>query len=160
TLHVAFDAAYDEQLVGVYRVATRSGPAVFSKFEAIYARRAFPCFDEPAFKVPYDVALTVPSAEDVVGNMPVIETAEASAGRKAVRSATPPPLPSYLVAFAVGPFETRSTSVPPGDVRAQPLPITAVALRGRGGDTAYALGEERALLAAQERYFGIGFPFP
>src|SRR5213078_3208680 len=69
TLHVAFDAAYDEQLVGVYRVIGRSGPAVFSKFEAIYARRAFPCFDEPAFKVPYDVALTVPEADEVIGNM-------------------------------------------------------------------------------------------
>ena len=160
TLHVAFDAAYDEQLVGVYRVIGRSGPAVFSKFEAIYARRAFPCFDEPAFKVPYDVALTVPEADEVIGNMPVVETAAAGEGRKRVRFAATPPLPSYLVAFAVGPFETRTTTLPPSAVRSAPLPITAVALRGRGRDTAYALAEERALLVEQERYFGIGFPFP
>ncbi|HEX3483141.1 MAG TPA: M1 family aminopeptidase, partial [Kofleriaceae bacterium] len=39
-------------------------------------------------------------------------------------------------------------------------PLTAIAIRGRGEDTLYALAEERALLAEQERYFGIAFPFP
>ncbi len=160
TLHVAFNAAYDPQLVGVYRVPAAGGAAVFSKFEAIYARRAFPCFDEPAFKVPFDVTLTVPSAEVVVGNMPVVSEAEVGAGRKRVRFATTPPLPSYLIAFAVGPFETRTETLASGPVRAAPLPVGAVALRGRGKDTGYALTEEAALLAEQERYFGVAFPYP
>jgi alanyl aminopeptidase len=166
TLRVAFEAAYDPQLVGVYRVRTAAGPAVFSKFEAIYARRAFPCFDEPAFKLPYDVALTVPASAEVIGNMPVAETAPVAGGaagaaaRKRVRFQTTPPLPSYLVAFAVGPFEQRYGAVPPSELRPAPLPITAIAIRGRGQDTGYALAEERTLLAEQERYFGIAFPFP
>jgi len=160
TLHVAFEAAYDAQLVGVYRVVTPAGPAVFSKFEAIYARRAFPCFDEPAFKVPFDVALTVPSDSAAVGNMPIAETAAAGATRKRVRFQATPPLPSYLVAFAVGPFERRDAALPPSAVRAAPLPLGAVAVRGRGADTAYALAEATALVAEQERYFGIAFPFP
>ena len=160
TLHVAWSAAYDAQLVGVYRVKTGSGPAVFSKFEAIYARRAFPCFDEPAFKVPFDVTLTVPRADDVIGNMPVTSEADAGAGKKRVRFAITPPLPSYLVAFAVGRFEARTAALAPGPLRAAPLPIGAVAVRGRGKDTAYALAEETALLAEQERYFGVAFPYP
>jgi cytosol alanyl aminopeptidase len=165
TLRVAFDAAYDPQLVGAYRVNTAAGPAVFSKFEAIYARRAFPCFDEPGFKLPFDVALTVPAGAEVIGNMPVAETAPVAAAagagaRKRVRFQTTPPLPSYLVAFAVGPFEARYGAVPPSESRPAPLPLTAIAIRGRGQDTGYALVEERALLAEQERYFGIKFPFP
>lgn len=160
TLRVAFDAAYDAQLVGVYRVKTRSGPAVFSKFEAIYARRAFPCFDEPAFKVPFDVTLTVPATSAVIGNMPIVEESAAQAGKKRVRFATTPPLPSYLIAFAVGPFETRGTLLPASAARPAPLPLGAVALSGRGKDTAYALAEASALLAAQERYFGVAFPYP
>jgi len=160
TLRVAYTAAYDAQLVGVYRVKTPSGPAVFSKFEAIYARRAFPCFDEPAFKVPFDVTLTVPSTSAVVGNMPVAAEAAAGPTRKRVRFATTPPLPSYLIAFAVGPFETRTMTMAPGPVRTTPLPVGAVALRGRGKDTAFALAEEAALLAEQERYFGVAFPYP
>jgi alanyl aminopeptidase len=160
TLHVAFDVAFDATLVGVYRVTTTAGPAVFSKFEAIYARRAFPCFDEPAFKVPYDVTLTVPDGQVVIGNMPIADEAAAGAGHKRVRFATTPPLPSYLIAFAVGPFDVRTTTLAPGPQRAAPLPIRGVALRGRGDDTAYALAETPALLAEQERYFGVGFPFP
>ncbi|HEU4726723.1 MAG TPA: hypothetical protein VFT22_02510, partial [Kofleriaceae bacterium] len=90
TLHIAFDAAYDPQLVGVYRVATSAGPAEFSKFEAIYARRAFPCFDEPAFKTAFDITLTVPAADEVVGNMPIAETTTDGVGdgRKRVRFAS------------------------------------------------------------------------
>jgi alanyl aminopeptidase len=165
TLHVVYDAAYDPQLVGVYRVTTGAGPAVFSKFEAIYARRAFPCFDEPAFKIPWDVALTVPADADALGNMPVAETQPVPGGaggaaRRRVRFQTTPALPSYLVAFAAGPFDRRDTELPASALRAQPLPIGAVAMRGRGQDTAYALSEARALIAEQERYFGIGFPFP
>jgi len=159
-LHVEFDAAYDAQLVGVYRVTTAAGPAVFSKFEAIYARRAFPCFDEPAFKVPFDVALTVPSSAQVIGNMPIAGESAIDAGRKRVRFAPTPPLPSYLVAFAVGPFETRSATLAPSATRTTPLPIGGVAVRGRGKDVAYALAEAPALVAEQERYFGVAFPYP
>jgi alanyl aminopeptidase len=160
TLQVAFTAAYDAQLVGVYRVQTSAGPAVFSKFEAIYARRAFPCFDEPAFKVPFDVTLTVPDGQLVIGNMPIAEEAAAGPGRTQIRFLTTPPLPSYLVAFAVGPFEARATTLSPGPSRAKPLPIGAVAVRGRGAATGYALAATPALVAEQERYFGLGFPFP
>ena len=159
TVRIAFDAAYDPSLVGVYRVQTAVGPAVFSKFEAIYARRAFPCFDEPAFKVPFDVTLTVPSGAMVIGNMPVASDIAHGTTRRVQFRATPP-LPSYLIAFAVGPFEQRTTELAPNAIRGQALAIRAVALRGRADDTAFALAEEPALLAEQERYFGVAFPFP
>ncbi|HEY0194359.1 MAG TPA: M1 family metallopeptidase [Kofleriaceae bacterium] len=157
-LQVAFDADYDPTLVGVYRVKTKAGPAVFSKFEAIYARRAFPSFDEPAFKLPWDVTIHAPAGAAVIGNMPVADQA-ASGGRQRVTFATTPALPSYLVAFAVGPFETRATTVPASALRPRPLPLGAVAIIGRGADTAYALAEEPRLLAEQERYFDVAFPF-
>jgi alanyl aminopeptidase len=160
TLHVVFDAAYDAQLVGAYKVNTASGAAVFSKFEAIYARRAFPCFDEPSFKLPFDIAITAPSADAVIGNMPVAEASPVDTAHTRVRFATTPPLPSYLVAFAVGKFDTRGVTLAAGARRPTALPIGAVALRGRGEDTAYALAEESALLAEQERYFDLAFPFP
>jgi cytosol alanyl aminopeptidase len=159
TLRVVYDAAYDASLVGVYRVKTPAGSAVFSKLEAIYARRAFPCFDDPAFKARFDVTLTVPAADTVIGNMPIVEEV-ASGDRKRVRFATTPLLPSYLVAFAVGPFDTREAQLAPGPLRPAALPIGGVALRGRGAATAFALAEAPALIAEQERYFGVAFPFP
>jgi alanyl aminopeptidase len=159
TLRITYDAAYDPSLVGVYRTGAKGGEAVFSKFEAIYARRAFPCFDEPSFKIPYDVALTVPAAAVAIGNMPVARTEPAGAQRR-VTFQTTPALPSYLVAFAVGPFDVASTVLAPQPPRTAPLPIGAVALAGRGRDTAFALAQEPKLLAWQERYFDVAFPYP
>ena len=154
-VRIDYNAAYDPQLVGVYR----TNHAVFTKFEAIYARRAFPSFDEPAFKIPFDVTLTVPAAAAVVGNMPVAKE-RTEDGRRIVSFQPTPPLPTYLVAFAVGPFETRATSVAAGPLRPAALPVAAVAMQGRAADTAFALAAAPPLIAEQERYFGIAFPYP
>jgi alanyl aminopeptidase len=161
TLTIAYDAAYDESLVGVYRAAAdRAGArAVFSKFEAIYARRAFPCFDEPSFKVPFDVSLTVPHGSTALGNMPIASRTATAAG-DVVTFASTPPLPTYLVAFAVGPFEARSTPLAPSAVRSRELPLAVAALRGKEGNTAFALAEAPALVAEEERYYGVAFPYP
>ncbi len=147
-LSFTYDAAYDPSLVGAYRIGEA---AVFTKFEAIYARRAFPCFDEPRFKIPFDVMLDVPADATVVGNMPPAMDLVMS-GVHRVAFAPTPPLPTYLVAFAVGPFDVVAAK--------GKLPISGVAWRGRGKDLAFALAEEPALLAEQERYFGMAFPYP
>ena len=78
---------------------------VFSQFEAIDARQAFPCFDEPGFKVPWQVTLRVPADLVAVSNAPEASTQMGEDGLKTVRFAPTPPLPSYLVALGVGPFD-------------------------------------------------------
>src|SRR6185295_16450169 len=108
----------------------------------------------------YEVALTVPSSAQVIGNMPVAETAPAGDGKTRVRFQPTPPLPSYLVAFAVGPFDRRDAALPPSPVRPAALPISGVAIRGRGGDTAFAIAEARALVAERGSSCGMGSRFP
>ena len=44
---------------------------LFTDFEPADARSAWPCFDEPSFKIPWRVSLTVPAGAKVVGNMPI-----------------------------------------------------------------------------------------
>jgi peptidase M1-like protein/ERAP1-like protein len=154
-VRIEYSAAYDTQLVGAYR----TNHAVFTKFEAIYARRAFPCFDEPAFKIPFDVTLIVPAGTPAVGNMPVASERSDSTRRK-VTFQTTPPLPTYLVAFAVGPFDARASNVPASPLRPKPLPVGAIAMTGRAGDTAFALAAAPPIITEQERYFGIAFPYP
>ena len=50
-------------------------PIATSKFQPTYARRAFPCFDEPSFKSTFTVTLVRPTDGYIaLSNMPVKET--------------------------------------------------------------------------------------
>ncbi|HLK45193.1 MAG TPA: M1 family metallopeptidase, partial [Acidimicrobiales bacterium] len=118
-------------------------------------------FDEPGFKIPFAVTLVVPSGDQAIANTPEVERSPAAAaGATRVRFAPTPPLPSYLVAFAVGPLDVvRAADVPPNPVRPKPLPLRGVAVKGRGGELAYALGHAGELLSMLETYFGVPYPF-
>src|SRR5262249_12989133 len=71
-----------------------------------------------------------------------------------------PPLPSYLLALAVGPLDVvAAPDLPPSAVRRRPLPLRGVATRGRGGELAYALAHTGELLTALEGWFGTDYPY-
>ena len=164
TLRLAWDAAWDEQLAGLYLAKENGIRYAFTQFEAIDARKAFPCFDEPAFKTPFDVTLTVPKDDTAVANTLPLDEAPAGKpfadGMKTIRYATTKPLPTYLLAWAVGPFDVVETpTLPPNDVRRRPLQIRGIAPKGRGKELTYALETGRALLPILEMYFGIEFPY-
>src|SRR5208282_4149656 len=94
-----------ERSRGIYRVDEGTTAYLYTFFEPVDARRAFPCFDEPSFKIPWTLSLTVPSADAAFANAPAVSTTDAGGGLKNVAFAETRPLPSYLVAFVVGPFE-------------------------------------------------------
>lgn len=56
-----FNAAYDQQLDGIYKIEFGGKPYVMTQMEAISARQSFPSFDEPRFKTPFNIRLTIPS---------------------------------------------------------------------------------------------------
>lgn len=56
-----FNAAYDQQLDGIYKIEFEGKPYVMTQMEAISARQSFPSFDEPRFKTPFNIRLTIPS---------------------------------------------------------------------------------------------------
>jgi aminopeptidase N len=159
-LHVDFDAAFNPRLVGLYRVKSTGGWGAYTQFEAIDARRAFPCFDEPSFKIPWTVELTVPAGLQAIGNTPVAEENPASEGTRRVRFGTTRPLPSYLVAFTVGDFDVISNPpLPPSAVRDRPLQVRGIAPKGRGAELQTALRASAGLLPLLEQWFGIPFPY-
>ncbi len=158
-LHIEFDAPLANGQKGLYKTKEAGVDYVFTQFEAIGARQAFPCFDEPAFKIPFTATLVVPPDAQAVAN--THETARAlDAGSLRVSFAPTLPLPSYLVAFAVGPLDIVTVAdVPPNGVRTRALPLRGVAAKGRGKEMAYALAHTGEILATLEKYFGIEYPY-
>ena len=105
-----------------------------TQFESLSARRAFPCFDEPGFKTPWELTLRVPAGLIAVANTKIISQTADADGLTTLRFAPTRPLPSYLVAFAVGPWEF----VDLGQVGTGATPTRIVVPRGRVADTRFA----------------------
>jgi alanyl aminopeptidase len=127
---------------------------VFSQFEPIGARKAFPCFDEPSYKIPFQVTLRVPNDQEALANTPVASSTEVDGMRVVVFQDTKP-LPSYLVAVAVGPFEF----VDAGPAGRNKTPTRIVVPRGRGGEARFAKETTPQILALLEDYVGLPYPY-
>ncbi|MEE3329982.1 MAG: M1 family metallopeptidase [Myxococcota bacterium] len=163
-VELEWEAAFGSGLRGLYRVEVGDDDYAFTQFEAISARTVFPGFDEPAFKVPFDVSVVAPSEIVVLGNTPEVAAEEVadSGGAARVRHtfATTRPMPTYLLAWAVGPLDViDAPDIPPNEVRSRALPLRGVAPRGRGVELAYALERTGGILEAVERYVGSEYPF-
>jgi alanyl aminopeptidase len=161
TLYFVYTATFGRGGEGLYQSVVGDDSYVFTQFQPIDARRMFPGFDEPGFKTPFDIAVTTGTANAVIGNTPILSEAPAGIGRKRVSLATTLPLPTYLIALAVGPFDVvEAPPLPASAVRKQPLPLRGVATRGKGPRLRYALDNTAAIVSYLENYFGVAFPYP
>ena len=139
---------------GAFKQVVAGDAYVFSQLEALYARRVFPCFDEPDNKVPWKLTLDVPQKLVAVSNTPIASEAPLSGDRKRVEFAPTKPLPSYLIAFGVGPFE-----IVDGGKTKSGTPVRIVTLAHRAADAAYAAKTTGKLLELTEEFFGVPYPY-
>jgi alanyl aminopeptidase len=161
TLRLEYTARFGQRGEGLYRAVVTGESYAFTQFEPTDARRMFPGFDEPGFKTTFDIAVTTRSVDAVVGNAPVRAERPAGEGRKRVELATTLPLPTYLIALAVGPLDVvAAPPLPANAVRRQPLPLRGAVTRGKGPRLRYALDNTNAIVSYLESYFGVPFPYP
>jgi alanyl aminopeptidase len=139
---------------GIYTAQEAGDWYLFTQFESTDARSAFPCFDEPSYKAPWQLTIHAKKDQAVFSNTPIEQETDEPNGMKATRFAVTKPLPSYLIAFAVGPFET----VDAGKTKSG-VPVRIVVPRGRAGDVEYPAKVTGRLLDLLEDYFGIPYPF-
>jgi len=91
--------------LGLFRRVIGGRTYFYTQSEPIYALRIFPCIDEPDRKVPWQLTLDVDADLIAASNTPIEHETSFDAKHKRVEFAPTAPLPSYLIAFAVGPFE-------------------------------------------------------
>ncbi|WP_426754453.1 M1 family aminopeptidase [Myxococcus sp. Y35] len=156
TLRVAFTGrALAREGSGIYREEDAGRWYTMTQFQPLAARRAFPCFDEPSFKIPWRLTLRVREEDGAYANAPVEAETHGPDGWKTVRFQTTPPLPSYLVAFAVGPFQ----SVDAGVAGHHRVPVRMLVPHGRTAEAAWAAQSTPRLLERLEAWFGTPYPY-
>jgi hypothetical protein len=154
TVVVAFTAAIDRvRSRGLYAVAEGDW-YTYTFFEPVDARRAFPCFDEPWAKIPWKLTLRVPPGNMAFANAP-LEREEATGPEVRFTFAETKPLPSYLVAFVVGPFDV----VEGGSGGAAKVPVRFIVPKGRGAETAYAASVTGKVIDLLEEATGVPYPY-
>ena len=117
-------------------------------------RRVFPSFDEPLYKIPWRISLRVPKADAAYFNTP-IEATEDAGDMKLVRFAETKPLPSYLLAFGVGPFER----VDAGRIKSG-APVGIVVTKGKTSWAKYSAQSSPRIMDILEDWFQIPYHYP
>jgi aminopeptidase N len=158
-LRFTYTAPFQDSPQGLYRAHVGEDWYAFSQLEAIDARRVFPGFDEPRFKTPYDMSVTTAGGDLAITNAPESSSTASGSG---VRHSyhTTKSLPTYLIAFAVGPLDVaQGAPVPANEVRHEPLPLRIIGPRGDAKRFEFALAEAPELIRRLELYFGTPFPY-
>jgi cytosol alanyl aminopeptidase len=146
----------DDDYVGLFRQREAGTAYVFSQFEIADARRAFPCFDEPSFKIPWQLTLRIEKDHVGLANSPVArETPGPGEKMKTIEFLPTQPLSSYLIAIAVGPFDMVSA----GRGGRKNVPLRIAVTRGRAADARVARRTTREFLVKLEKFFGTPYPF-
>ncbi|HUQ08579.1 MAG TPA: M1 family aminopeptidase [Kofleriaceae bacterium] len=155
TIVIRYDAPLAEtETAGTFRQPVGDDWYVFTQHEAISARRSVPCLDEPDSKVPWRVEIKAPSPLVVVANAPA-ERDVPDGAFHTVTFAPTEPLPPYLIAYAVGPFDIVDAGKSAGGT-----PHRILTLKGRAAEARYAAALMPKITTELEKWFGMPHPFP
>jgi len=120
-----------------------------TQFEPTYARRAFPCFDEPKYKVPFNISVVVQKNLTALSNMPILKTVIGPDNNTIYFSETPP-MSTYLAAIYVGEFVPDKND----------SKITVYTHKGMKEQTEYIATEAPKHLKVLEEYTNIDYMLP
>ena len=156
-LRLSFQGSFNvAEVAGLFKQKEAGDWYVLTHMEPMYARRAFPCFDEPRFRASWRITLTVPENQRAFSNMPVDSERMSSSGWREITFRPTPAIASYLAAIAVGPWEVLDG----GTAGMNATPLRYIAPRGHAGEAAYAASITPKIVERLEAYFGQPYPFP
>jgi aminopeptidase N len=152
-IHVRYSGVLNEQLRGFYITKGENRNYAVTQFESTDARRAFPSFDEPAYKATFAITLTIDRGDVAISNGRVVsDTPGPGSGQHTLKFSTSPKMSSYLVAMAVGNFECLAGA-------AEGTPIRVCTTPGKKELGRIALEWAQETLIFYNAYYSIKYPF-
>jgi aminopeptidase N/puromycin-sensitive aminopeptidase len=153
SIHIRFTGILNDKLRGFYLAKTRLRNYAITQFESTDARRAFPCFDEPAFKATFDITLIVDKSDTTISNGELMaDVSGPGADKHTMKFRTTARMSTYLVAMAVGDFTCSEGS-------ADNIPIRVCGTPDKKRLHAAALRYAQEILKYYNQYYGIPYPF-
>jgi aminopeptidase N len=150
TLSIEYTGILNNELRGFYLSKTEKRNYAVTQFEPTDARRAFPSFDEPAFKATFDVSLVIDKGDTAISNTNIVsDTPGPGDGKHTLHFAVTPKMSTYLVAFLVGDFHPpllqRLLRHPLPHAQARPHRLTRLRGRSHGELRRHYLSRNRPL---------------
>ncbi len=157
-ISIVFLGIINESLRGFYKskytIDKKEKYIATTQFEATDARRAFPCFDEPAHKAIFEVSLVIPENHTAISNTLPTEIKEHSSGYKIVSFSPTPIMSTYLLAFIIGEFEYIEGKTKNG------VKIRVFTTSGKKHQAHFALDVAIKSLEFYNDYFDTEYPLP
>jgi aminopeptidase N len=152
-IHIKFTGILNDKLRGFYLSQTARRRYAVTQFEATDARRAFPSFDEPAYKAVFRVTLVVDKNDTAISNGKIIsDTPGPGNGKHTLKFSDSPKMSSYLVAMMVGDFACIQGA-------ADEIPIRVCAVPEKKDLLSYALLSAENILKFYDTYYQIKYPY-
>jgi len=152
-IRITYTGILNDALRGFYLSRAGGRRYAVTQLESTDARRAFPCFDEPAFKATFAVTLVVDRGDTAISNGTLLsDTPGPGAARHTLKFATSPKMSSYLVAMAVGDFQCVEGA-------ADAVPIRVCATPDKKDLGYIALEAAQQILKFYNGYYAVKYPF-
>jgi aminopeptidase N len=137
-----------------YDINGKKQALIATQFESHHAREAFPCIDEPAAKATFDLTITSPKGEAVLGNTPIKEQSEKD-DRLVTTFETTPRMSTYLLAFACGDLQSKTTKTKDG------VDVSVWATKAHQPESLdFGLDVAKRCIEFFNDYFGVPYPLP
>ena len=152
-IHIRYSGTLNTQLRGFYISKTQQRKYAVTQFESTDARRAFPCFDEPAFKATFAITLTIDRGDTAISNGKVLSDVPGPAiTQHTMKFSTSAKMSSYLVAMTVGDFKCVEGA-------ADNIPIRICATPDKRDMLHLALESAQQVMQFYNGYYAIKYPF-
>jgi puromycin-sensitive aminopeptidase len=156
-LSFTFKGEINDKMHGFYRSFYKDAEGkehaiASTQMEPADARRAFPCFDEPAFKATFGITLVVDENLVALSNGKQISEKKLDGGKKEVSFKRTIKMATYIVAFVVGKLVESET------VTANGVKIRVFHTPGKEHLVKFALDTAQKAIKRCEKYFGIKYP--